>query len=193
MLSQCLVSLGFKNSLADSSLFFLHRAQDLISILVYVDDILVTGDNSALITTIIQQQSASFALKDMGPSHYFLGIEALTTPIGLVLSQTKYALSILQKTGMEECRPCSTPSSLKSTPLNANALVTNPERYRSLVGSLQYLTLTRPKIAYVVNSIYQHMHCPLEKHVTTVKRILHYIKGILTYGLKFTKSSLTMN
>lgn len=118
-------------------------------ILVYVDDILVTGNNSSLITTIIQQLITSLALKDLGPLNYFLGIEAVTTSTELVLSQTKYARSILQKAGMEECRPCSTPS-LKPAPMDANKLVSNPELYRSLVGSLQYLTLTRPKTTFAV-------------------------------------------
>lgn len=96
MLSHSLLSLGFQNSLADSSLFVLHRDSDLVSFFVYVDDILVTGSNSVLITSIIQKLSSSFALKDLGSLHYFLGIEALHTPDGVLLSQHKYALNLLR-------------------------------------------------------------------------------------------------
>lgn len=77
MLSQSLLSLGFQQSLSDSSLFVLHKDKDLVYILVYVDDILITGSNSDLITTLIAQLRTAFALKDLGPLHYFLGIEAI--------------------------------------------------------------------------------------------------------------------
>lgn len=117
----------------------------------------------------------------------------MTTPTGLLLSQSKYALSILQKGGMLDCRPCSTPSSLKPAPLDDDNPMTYPELYRTIVGSIQYLTITRPDISFAVNSVCQHMHRPLEKHFTAVKRILRYVKGTLSYGLQFTKSSLTLS
>ncbi|XP_058189867.1 uncharacterized mitochondrial protein AtMg00810-like [Rhododendron vialii] len=188
MLSQPLISLGFQNSLADSSLFVLHKGSDL----VYVDDILITGSSSELVATIVDQLSSSFALKDLGLLHYFLGIEAIPTADGFILSQAKYALNLLTKAGMIECRPCHSHSSLKPvTPGNLTPL-TNPEHYRSLIGSLQHLTLTRPEISFAVNTVCQHMHAPLECHLTAVKQILRYIKGTLARGLAFSKSSLTL-
>lgn len=194
MLSQSLISLGFQNSLADSSLFVLHKGTDLVYVLVYVDDILVTGSSSDLVAHIISQLSSSFALKDLGSLHYFLGIEVLPTATGLVLSQAKYALSLLTKAGMIDCRPCASPSSLKPISPENMSPMSNPELYRSLVGSLQYLILTRPELSFAVNSVCQHMHNPLEYcHFTAVKRILRYVKGTLDLGLAFSKSSLTLS
>ncbi|KAH7843176.1 hypothetical protein Vadar_013578 [Vaccinium darrowii] len=192
MLSHHLLSLGFKNSLVDSSLFVLHQGADLIYFLVYVDDLLITGNNPQLVDQIITQLSASFALKDLGQLHFFLGIEVVTTPKGILLSQQKYAMDLLVKAGMSDCRPCSTPSSLRHDDDSTKAPMSNPEMYRSLVGSLQYLTLTRPELSFAVNSVCQHMHMPLECHFTAVKRILRYIKGTLDQGLLFSKGALSL-
>lgn len=114
----------------------------------------------------------------------------MRTPQGLVLSQYKYAMDLLVKAGMSNCRPCATPSSLRPESDIDSAPVSNLELYRSLVGSLQYLTLTKPEITFAVNSVCQHMHLPLESHYTDVKRIQRYIKGTLNQGLLFSKSPL---
>lgn len=189
MLSKSLVKQGFQNSLADSSLFVLSHQSDLVYVLVYVDDILITGNNSQLVDHIIKGLGSDFALKDLGVLHYFLGIEVLHTPSGMMLSQAKYAKDLLIKAGMDDCRPCASPSSIKSTTLASDLSFESPEFYRTLVGSLQYLTLTRPELSYAVNSVCQHMHHPLDSHFTAVKRILRYVKGSLDQGLCFSKGN----
>lgn len=110
-----------------------------------------------------------------------------------MLSQTKYALDLLKKAGMTDCRPCASPSSLNSCRDLSDLEFSNPEFYKTLVGSLQYLTHTRPEISFAVNIVCQHMHKPMESHFTAVKHILRYIKGTLTHALIFTKSPLHLS
>lgn len=157
---------------------------------MYVDDIFITGNNPALIQRIIASLGSKFAIKDLGSLHYFLGIEVAKVPIGLILSQTKYAQDLLQRAEMSDCRPCASPSSLKPPVLPADSLFAYPDFYRAIVGSLQYLTLTRPDIAYSVNAVCQHMHKPMDSDFTSIKHILRYLQGSLHQGLLYTKGSL---
>lgn len=90
MLSKRLIQQGFQNSLADSSLFIFTQNQDLVYVMVYVDDIIITGNNTTLIANTIAGLGSSFAIKDLGSLHYFLGIEVHKVTDGLVLTQTKY-------------------------------------------------------------------------------------------------------
>lgn len=190
MLSSRLLKKGFHNSLADSSLFILSQGSDHVYVLVYVDDILITSNNPSLVTQIIQSMGTNFALKDLGHLHYFLGIEVVSVPQGLMLSQAKYTLDLLKKGGMTDCRPCASPSSLKPSLNLPDVPFSNPKFYRTLVGYLQYLTLTRPEISFSVNAVCQHMHHPLTSHFTAVKHILRYLRGTINQGLLFTKGAL---
>ncbi|XP_058211725.1 uncharacterized mitochondrial protein AtMg00810-like [Rhododendron vialii] len=133
---------------------------------------------------------SDFALKDLGTLHYFLGIKVISVSQGIMLSQAKYTLDLIKKAGMTDCRPCASPSSLKSSPLMPDVPFSNPEFYRTLVGSLQYLTLTRPEISFSVNAVCQHMHNPLTSRFTAIKHILRYLRGTIHQGLLFTKGAL---
>lgn len=96
-----------------SSLFILVQGVDLVYVLVYVDDILITGSDASLVDHIVKGLGSKFALTDLGLLHYFLGIKVVPVPEGLMLAQAKYALDLLKKAGMTDCRPCASPSSLK--------------------------------------------------------------------------------
>jgi len=129
--------------------------------------------------------SKDFSLKDLGSLHYFLGIEASTTLEGnLHLSQTRYIKEILHQTNMPESRAQPTPiiSSLRLTK-NASTAVQDPTLYRSVVGALQYVFITRPELSFAVNKVCQFMHCPQEHHWRAVKRILRYLAGTENHGL----------
>ena len=105
------------------------------------------------------------------------------------MSQGKYALDLLVKTNMDDCKPCSTP--LGTTKLDhTGPLLTNPKEYRSIVDALQYLTWTRPDISFAVNQVCQFLHCPREPHLQAVKIILRFLKGSVTQGLWFKKGPL---
>ena len=106
----------------------------------------------------------------------------------MFLCEKKYAQDLLKNARMEDCKPSPTPSSLRREDYIPDYMP-NPEHYRSIAGSLQYLTITRPDISFAVNSICQHMHMPLQGHYNEIKRVLRYIKGTLNYGLLYQKGS----
>lgn len=196
MFSGFLLQQGFTNSKVDASLFTRHNDQgkmkSKIFILVYVDDILITGSSEPSITKLIVVLSSKFAMKDLGSLSYFLGIEVIPHDQGYILSQAKYASDLLIKSGMLECKPSASPSSVKPPVVDHKSKFADVHWYRTVVGSLQYLTLTMPEISYVVNVACQHMHAPTQSHIVAVKRILRYIKGSLHEGLQFIPGSLTL-
>ncbi|GJV95056.1 putative RNA-directed DNA polymerase [Tanacetum coccineum] len=188
-LSKALFDLGFKGSKTDPSLFIYSRGDTLLYILVYVDDIIVTGNNKGTIDNIICQLGSAFAFKDLGPLNYFLGIKIVPHVSGILLSQKKYILELLQSVGLSNCNPVSSPMVTSSSlSLDDSTAFSNPVKYRQVVGSLQYVTLSRPDIAFVVNKVCQFMHAPTENHRSAVKRILHYLHGTVEHGMLIRRS-----
>ncbi|CAN6696448.1 unnamed protein product [Malus baccata var. baccata] len=192
-LHTALFSMGFTGSTNDYSLF-LKKDLALVFILVYVDDILVTGPNPQTCKDTISQLSTLFPIKDLGPLHYFLGIEVKRSSSGIFISQTKYTIDLFQKSNMLGAKPCATPLSTSALD-HQFSLLSNPSEYRSLVGGLQYLTWSRPNLSFAVNLVCQFMHQPRQSHLQATKRILRYLKGTLDLGLWFPKHSppLSMN
>ncbi|CAN6726258.1 unnamed protein product [Malus baccata var. baccata] len=176
---------------SDSSLFVKTVDSTLIILLLYVDDIIITGNDSLAVQQVIQSLTSEFDIKDLGPLHYFLGIQISRTGTGLFLSQHKYVHDLLVKTEMVDSKPCDTPC-LPYTRLlkDDGEPFNNPTLYRSVVGALQYLTFTRPDIAFSVHQVCQFMQCPMISHYTAVKRILRYLKGTMDYGLSYSRTDL---
>jgi histone deacetylase 1/2 len=191
-LSIKLTALCFVPSKADTSLFLYDKPGVTVYILIYVDEIIVTSLSDDAITALLHDLREDFALKDLGPLHYFLGSEVKKIHNGLCLTQEKYAAHILEKIGMTKCTPMPTPLS-SSEPLSLiDGSPLDPEdniQYRSVVGGLQYLTLTRPDISFSVNKVCQFLHPPTTTHSLSVKCILRYIKGTLQVDLTFKCSS----
>jgi hypothetical protein len=157
---------GFSNSLADTSLFVFHQQSHLIYLLVYVDDIIVTGDNQHAVNQFIQRLAARFSLKDLGSLQYFLGVEIQSHPTGgKLLSQHRYIMDLLHRTNMAHVKPTSTPlpPGCKLS-LDMGAHLADPTHYRATIGSLQYLSLTRPDVCFAVNKLSQFMHKPTDVH-----------------------------
>lgn len=179
--SSYLLDLGFQASRADTSLFVLHKGAIIVLILVYVDDIILTGNDTPFLIKLIEQLSSRFVMKDLGVLHYFLGIEVITTEQGLFHSQGKYALEILTKAGMTDCKLSTSPTSTKTPMDPCDPLFEDVTLFRTLIGSLQYLTITQPDIAFAVNIVCQHMHQPKQSHFGAVKRLLRYVKGTLSH------------
>ncbi|KAM1580053.1 hypothetical protein ACFX1Z_041414 [Malus domestica] len=183
-----LKSLGFHQSQSDASLFVIQTPVPIF-VLVYVDDILVTGPNPTACHSFIQKLSTIFPVKDLGPLHYFLGLEVQRSSAGLFLHQSKYILDLLHKTNMAGAKPCLTP--LGSVPLDhTGSLLPDPHEYRSIVGALQYLTWTRPDLSFAVNQVCQFMHAPREPHLQAAKRILRFLKATVSHGLWFKKGDI---
>ncbi|KAH9769131.1 retrovirus-related pol polyprotein from transposon RE1 [Citrus sinensis] len=191
-LKGCLVAnWGFQNSRADTSLFFKGKQDSMILVLIYVDDILITGPNSDELEKFISNFSKVFALKDLGRLSYFLGIEVSYAENNIYLSQRKYVRDLLSKADMLHCKGCDT-LMVTGTKLQKEAKgslgqhVEDATSYRSLIGGLQYLVLTRPEIAFAVNKLSQYDSAPTLQHILACKRMLRYLKEIEDYGLKFS-------
>jgi hypothetical protein len=181
-----LPSLGFQASLADSSLFVQHSSHGTLILLLYVDDIILTGSHSSLFSSVIAALSQEFDLTDLGPLHHFLGLQISYLPSGLLVSQTSYITDLLARVDLQNSKSCATPCLPHHHLLKDDGQpYSNPQHYRSIVGALQYLTFTRPDIAFSVNQACQFMHNPMVSHVVAVKRILRYLKGTLHLGLHF--------
>jgi hypothetical protein len=193
-LSNFLLDLGFQGSLVDTSLFILVQGAVHIYMLVYVDDILITGTHPSVISSIITKLQAEFPLKDLGSLHYFLGIQVTRDSAGLHICQNKYITDLLHKTHMDGSKPSkSTCSSGTKLSKHDGEPLADPTTYRQVVGALQYCTLTRPEIAYSVNQLCQHMHAPSSTHWIAAKRVLRYLNGAKDHGLHYTKSNLQLN
>ncbi|RVW77143.1 Retrovirus-related Pol polyprotein from transposon RE1 [Vitis vinifera] len=128
-------------------------------------------------------------MKDLGSLKYFLGIEVSRSSEGIFLSQRKYALDLLQETGMSGCQPVNTPieEGLKLC-VKPNQVSTDKGRYQRLVGRLMYLAHTRPDLAYALSVVSQYMHNPGEQHMNAVMRILRYLKNAPGKGILFAKN-----
>ena len=184
-LSSFLIQLGFYCSRADTSIFIFHKHSDIIYLILYVDDIIITGNNSSLLDSFTCKLNFEFTTKDLGPLSYFLGLEATTTSDNLFISQLKYARDILTRAQLLNSKPIHTPMVVSQHLSIDGPLFSDHRLYRSLVGALQYLTITRPDISHVINSINQFLHSPTEDHFLVVKRILRYVKGMYTLSSPF--------
>ncbi|KAL0786108.1 hypothetical protein Bca101_002354 [Brassica carinata] len=183
-LRRFLLASGFTNSLADASLFIYNKNGVLLYMLIYVDDIILTGNNQTHLNNFITSLSTRFSLKDLGQLSYFLGIEAHYSSQGLLLTQHRYIADLLNRNKMVDCNTVPTPMCpYKHLTLGSGTSLKDPTQYRATVGSLQYLSLTRPDISFAVNKMSQFMHKPTDEHWNGVKRILRYLAGTMTTGI----------
>ncbi|KAK2452382.1 putative mitochondrial protein [Trifolium repens] len=159
-------------------------------LIVYVDDIVLTGDHEEEIKRLKSLLAKEFEIKDLGNLKYFLGMEVARSKKGISVSQRKYVLDLLKETGMLGCKPSETPMDAtvklgnfeKGTPVDKG-------RYQRLVGKLIYLSHTRPDISFAVSTVSQFMNCPTEEHMEALYRILRYLKMTPGQGLFFQKST----
>ena len=185
-LSQQLLELGFEESKVDYSLFTLCTNTLKIFVLVYVDDIIVTGSSHSAIISFIDSLKDQFHIRDLGQLSYFLGVEAQRNNEGLHLRQAKHISDLLDNTKMQGAKPlaCPTTSGMKLSLYDAT-LLPDPTEYRRVVGALQYCTISRPDISYAVNQLCQFMHNPRDTHWMAVKSVLRYLKGTVDYDLYY--------
>ncbi|PKU87548.1 Retrovirus-related Pol polyprotein from transposon TNT 1-94 [Dendrobium catenatum] len=188
-----LLNSGFQHSRADPSLLIYRRRDIQIFLLVYVDDILITGNNETEISKLLLNLNNQFSMKHLGPASQFLGISIKSTKDKYFLTQSSYALSLLQQTNLVQCNSLSNPSVTKQpSNFKLDNTISDATVYRRITGGLQYLTITRPDIAHSVNNLAQHMHNPEPVHLYLLKRLLRYIKGTISVGLPITKSNLQL-
>ncbi|XP_074301266.1 uncharacterized protein LOC141632636 [Silene latifolia] len=150
----------------------------VINIIVYVDDLVIAGNNSVVIQDFKNYLNQCFRMKDLGKLKYFLGLEVARNSSGIFLFQRKYSLDLLTETGLLGSKPALVPMEEKhELALNVEPLFPEPTKYRRLVGKLIYLTLTRPEITYSVHILSQFMQAPSQAHWDAVIRVIRYLKG----------------
>ncbi|GAA0183186.1 transmembrane signal receptor [Lithospermum erythrorhizon] len=154
-MSSFLLSQGFIQSFADSSLFVFKSDHAILYFLLYVDDIIITGSSSTLLNHFIK----------------------------------KYIRELVQKQGMTNYNPVQTPITPRTSHSDVGSPLSNPHEYRCIVGSLQYLSFTRPDITYAMNQASQYMYHPTSIHLSAVKRILGYLSGSITQSISITVAS----
>ncbi|XP_047264082.1 uncharacterized mitochondrial protein AtMg00810-like [Capsicum annuum] len=172
---------------ADHSVFYRHSQPNLcIYLVVYVDDIVITGNDEDGITKLKQHPFQHFQTKDLARLKYFLGIDVAQSSSGIVISQRKYALDILEETGMIGCRPIDTPMNPNGKLLPGQGEpLSDPERYRRLARKLNYLTVTSPNISFPVSVVSPFITSPCDSNWDAIVRILRYIKPAPGKGLLF--------
>lgn len=187
-----MISVGFRSSKTNVSLFIYFVAGSTIYLLVYVDDILVMGTDSGLVTSLLGKLVGAFKIRDLGSPRFFLGIEMVSLNGSMVLSQRRYMTDLLRRAGMSGCKPLATLVPVTcSGASDGSEPYSNPTQYRSLAGALQYLTVTRPDLSFAVNRLCQFMHSPTVGHWSMLKRVLRYVQDTLHYDLRIVKSDST--
>ncbi|KAJ9678560.1 hypothetical protein PVL29_020667 [Vitis rotundifolia] len=178
---------GYTQSQADHTMFYKHSNEGKVVILiVYVDDIVLTGDDCNELEKLKGKLVEDFEIKDLGTLKYFLGMEFARSKEGIFVNQRKYVLDLLDETGMLGCKPAETPiePNVKLQPIKAKN-VKDRDRYQRLVGRLIYLSHTHPDIAFSISMVSQYMHATGPKHFEAVYRILRYLKRTPSRALLF--------
>jgi hypothetical protein len=189
-IGEYLVTSGFQTSNANFSLYVKKTNHGIVVIVIYVDDLIITGDSDVDISDLKKLLKQKFEMKDVGELHYFLNIEVIHSPNGIWLLQRQYALNKLAKYGMTSCKPISIPLE-QNVKLSADEgdLVEDTTMYRRIVGSLIYMTITRPDLSYAIGVVSQFMQTPRKPHLDAMKCILRYIKHTLQCGIFYEAKS----
>ena len=192
--TKAVLKLGYKQGQADHTLFVKKsHAGKMAILIVYVDDIILSGNDMEELQKLKKYLSEEFEVKDLGNLKYFLGMEVARSRKGIVVSQRKYILDLLKETGMLGCKPIDTPmDSQKKLGIEKESTPVDRGRYQRLVGRLIYLSHTRPDIGFAVSAVSQFMHSPTEEHMEAVYRILRYLKMTPGKGLFFSCYKLTL-
>ena len=188
MFGKVVKSHGYTQSQEDHTMFFKHSNEGKIVVLiVYMDNIIVTGDDHLEIKRLKMLLARDLEIKDLGALKYFLGMEFARSRKGMFVSQRKYVLDLLKETGLMGCKAAenlSIESNLKLQPARVEEVI-DRDQFQRLVRRLIYLSHTHPDIAFVVSMVSQFMHSPEQHHFNVVYRILRYLKETPGKGLLF--------
>jgi len=195
------VRFDFVQSQYDPSLYVKKTTERVTLVLVDVDDMLITGDSLKLIeeTKVTLQQA--FKMKDFGELRFFLSIEFARSNKGILMYQRKYTLELLSELGLGAAKHASTPIdyNLKLTSKQFDDHVktmkpgddppTDQRAYQRLIGKLLYLTMTRPDIAFSVQTLSQFLQDPKKSHMKAALRVMRYVKNQPGLGILLSSSS----
>ncbi|KAL9244597.1 hypothetical protein vseg_018360 [Gypsophila vaccaria] len=177
---------GFQQSYYDYSLFTYVNDAVRLNVLIYVDDLIVSGNDLAAVRNFKRYLHSCFHMKDLGDLKYFLGIDVARNPDGIFLCQRKYALNVISEVGYLGSKPAPTPIEQNhGLGMSSSTTLANPEPYRRLVGRLVYLAVTRPDLTYAIHILSQFMHSPKSDHWDAALRVVRYLKGTPGQGIQF--------
>jgi len=189
-LSSFLLSNGYERGMTDKTFFIKKSNSKIILVQIYVDDIIFGATNDSLCEEFVAAMQGEFEMSMMGELSIFLGLQVKQSKDGIFLSQSKYCKEILKKFEMESCKEASTPMP-SSCYMDADVAgkEVDQTKYRGFIGSLLYLTTSRPNIMFVVCLCVRFQTNPKESHLKAAKRILKYLKGTTNVGLWYPSHS----
>ena len=176
---------GFYRSPNEPSLYVKKEGMnDLLVVCLYVDDLIYMGTSMKMVEVFKRKMMENFEMTDLGLMKYFLGIQVKQSKGKIFISQEKYIEDLLKRFQMNECKPVSTPMALNEKLQQTDgAAKVDAKYFRSLVGSLIYLSNTRPDIVHSVSLISRFMNKPSKLHYAAIKRVLRYLPGTRSHGL----------
>jgi hypothetical protein len=185
-LDETLVALGFSHSTSEQAVYARGEGVSWLLVGIYVDDLIITGNNDTIIANFKQQMSSRFEMSDLGLLSFYLGIQVKQGSNGISLSQSAYVRKILQRASMGGCNPCHTPMEHRlKLSKRSSATAVDATEYRGLIGCLRYLVHTRPDIVFTVGYVSRFMESPTTEHLNAGKRILRYIAGTIEFGCHY--------
>ncbi|KAL4011046.1 hypothetical protein IC575_028092 [Cucumis melo] len=162
---------------------------DILVVCLYVDDLIFTRNCASMFEDLKKARTQEFEMTDIGLMSYYLGIEVKQSEEGIFISQERYTREILEKFNMMNSKPVATPVETRTKlSKHEEGDDVDPSYFKSLVGSLRYLTCTRPDILFSVGLVSRFVESPTTTHLKVTKRILRYLKGTLDYGLFYSSS-----
>ncbi|KAH9696622.1 hypothetical protein KPL71_023234 [Citrus sinensis] len=189
-LKNFLLENDFSMGKADTTLFVKHKNQDILIVQIYVDDIIFGSTNELLCKEFSSCMSKEFEMSMMGELKYFLGLQIKQNEEGIFINQAKYVKDLLKRFGIDD-------SKTKNTPMSTTTKLDKDEKgkevdikmYRGMIGSLLYLTASRPDIMFSVCLCARFQSCPKESHLLAVKRIFRYLSGTIDIGLWYPRGT----
>ncbi|CAL8161243.1 unnamed protein product [Prunus armeniaca] len=183
---------GFKKSPSETTLYVKAEGSDVLIVSLYVDDIVYTGSSSQMIEEFRRDMMEHYEMTDLGVLHHFLGMGVIQSKQNIFLHQRKYGQKLVEKFGLKDCKIVATPLAMNERlSKNDGSEAADEGEYRQIVGSLLYLTATRPDIMFAASLLARFMHNPTKKHMGTAKRVLRYIQGTIDFGIVFEKGKET--
>ena len=187
-LDSTLKKMGFEQSPHEAAVYRRGSGGNALLVGVYVDDLVITGTKDAEVAAFKEDMKATFQMSDLGLLSFYLGIEVHQDHSGIALRQSAYAKRIVELAGLTDCHPALTPMEERlKLSRDSTTEEVDATQYRRLVGSLRYLTHTRPDLAFSVGYVSRFMERPTSEHQQAVKRIVRYIAGTLDHGLHYPR------
>ncbi|GJU63083.1 retrovirus-related pol polyprotein from transposon TNT 1-94 [Tanacetum coccineum] len=190
MLSSILLSQDFSKGSVDPTLFIHKEDKELLLVQIYVDDIIFAASTPELCDLFAEILYSIFKMSMMGKISFFLGLQIYQNPRGIFINQSKYALESLKKYGFDFCDPVDTPMVEKSKlDEDKKGEAVDLSHYRGTIGTLLYLTASRPDLQFAICMCARYQARPTEKHLHAIKRIFRYLRGTVNRGLWYPKDS----